>query len=68
MKQHVLGVTPGRFIAAGCAEELAVGAVGVFAAGVAIATTGAGRPGSEDGLRQMAYAALHQHEVVLLRA
>lgn len=49
VKQRVLGVTPGPVITARCAEELAIGAARVFAADVAIATTGAGGPGPEEG-------------------
>ncbi|PPF36089.1 CinA family protein [Pseudoclavibacter sp. AY1H1] len=49
VKQQVLGVTPGPVITARCAEELAVGAARVFAADLAITTTGAGGPGPEEG-------------------
>ncbi|RRJ85613.1 CinA family protein [Gulosibacter macacae] len=49
VKQDVLGVSPGPVVTAKCAEELAAGAARVFGADVAIATTGVGGPGPEEG-------------------
>ncbi|NLT25745.1 MAG: CinA family protein [Microbacteriaceae bacterium] len=48
-KHEVLGVSPGPVVTAKCAEELAAGAARVFGADVAVATTGVGGPGPEEG-------------------
>ena len=49
VKHDVLGVSPGPVVTAKCAEELAAGAARVFGAEIAVATTGVGGPGPEEG-------------------
>jgi nicotinamide-nucleotide amidase len=49
VKFSVLGVTPGPVITAPCAREMATGAARVLGADFAVATTGAGGPGEEEG-------------------
>lgn len=50
VKERVLGLTPGTDpVSASCAEQLAVGARGLFDADLCVATTGVGGPGPEGG-------------------
>jgi nicotinamide-nucleotide amidase len=49
VKFDVLGVTPGPVITAGCAEQMASGAARLMGADFAVAVTGAGGPGPEEG-------------------
>lgn len=49
VKQHVLGVTPGRVVTARCATELAEGVARVLEADAAVSTTGVGGPDPEEG-------------------
>jgi nicotinamide-nucleotide amidase len=49
VKREVLGVSPGPVVSARCAEEMAAGVAGVLGADIAVATTGVGGPGGEEG-------------------
>lgn len=49
VKYDVLGVTPGPLVSERCALEMVRGAARVLGADVAVSTTGAGGPGSEEG-------------------
>ena len=49
VKFRVLGVTPGPVITARAAQEMAGGAATLLAADFAVATTGAGGPGGQEG-------------------
>jgi nicotinamide-nucleotide amidase len=48
-KYDVLDVTPGPVVTAQCAQQMAVGVSRLLAGDVAVATTGAGGPGPEEG-------------------
>jgi nicotinamide-nucleotide amidase len=50
VKFEVLGVTPGTVMSASCALEMAGGALELLAADVAVAVTGVGGPGPEEGV------------------
>ena len=49
VKEDLLGVTAERLVTAQCAEEMVVGATRVLEVDAAVATTGAGGPGEEEG-------------------
>lgn len=49
VKRQVLGVTADRVVTAAAAEQLARGVAGLTSADLAVATTGVGGPGSEEG-------------------
>jgi nicotinamide-nucleotide amidase len=49
VKRRVLGVTAPRLITAECALQMATGALKVLGADLAVATTGVGGPGAEEG-------------------
>lgn len=49
VKHTLLGVTPGPVVTARCAEEMAIGTRRVFASDLAVAVTGVGGPGAEEG-------------------
>lgn len=52
VKFDVLGVEPGPVITAACARQMARGAAGLLGADFAVAVTGAGGPGPEEGRPQ----------------
>lgn len=49
VKQQVLEVSPGPVVSALCAEQMAAGVARVLGADAAVATTGVGGPGAEEG-------------------
>lgn len=49
VKREVLGVSPGPVVSARCAEEMAAGVARVMGADIAVATTGVGGPGADEG-------------------
>jgi nicotinamide-nucleotide amidase len=49
VKHDVLGVSPGPLVSARCAEEMVRGVAKLLDVEVAVSTTGAGGPGSEEG-------------------
>lgn len=49
VKFEVLGVTPGPVVTASCAEEMATGVSTLLGADAAVAVTGVGGPGQEEG-------------------
>jgi nicotinamide-nucleotide amidase len=49
VKFDVLGVTPGPVVTAECAQQMATGVRALLAGDIAVATTGAGGPGSAEG-------------------
>lgn len=49
VKREVLGVSPGPVVSARCAEEMATGVARLLDADIAVATTGVGGPGTEEG-------------------
>jgi nicotinamide-nucleotide amidase len=50
VKFEVLGVTPGPVNTASCAQEMAVGVRALLDADVAVAVTGVGGPGPDEGV------------------
>lgn len=50
VKFDVLGVTPGPVVSSSCAQEMATGVRSLLSAEVAVAVTGVGGPGAEDGV------------------
>lgn len=49
VKQRVLGVRPGPVVTPGCANQMAVGVLELTGADAAVAVTGVGGPGEEEG-------------------
>lgn len=49
VKFDLLGVEPGPVVRASCAEQMALGAARLLRADIAVATTGVGGPGPQEG-------------------